>query len=227
MGRHALIVAGGSGLRMGTSLPKQFLLLRGQPVIVHSIYRFLDFDEKMKITLVLPGNQLVYWQALWDKYGMGHHINVVEGGAQRFHSVSNGLQTIGPSDSLVAIHDGVRPLVSRDTISKAFEMAQEKGSGIPVIPVQDSLRKIEGNGKRSWVNRNDFFLVQTPQCFRADLIRKAYEKTYSEKFTDDATVFESDGNELFFTEGNRENIKITTPSDMVMAEAFLSWENKD
>lgn len=227
MEKHALIVAGGSGLRMGSSLPKQFLLLRGQPVIVHSIYRFLDFDDSMKITLVLPANQLVYWQALWDKYGMGHHIQVVAGGEQRFHSVSNGLNTIEHADSLVAIHDGVRPLVSKETISSVFHQAEVSGSGVPLIPVQDSLRKKEANGNITGVNRNDYSLVQTPQCFQTGLIKKAYQIGYQDAFTDDASVFEAGGNKLSFTEGNRENIKITTPSDMLMAEAFLSWENKD
>ncbi|MEY4110330.1 MAG: hypothetical protein RLZZ46_685 [Bacteroidota bacterium] len=227
MDKHALIVAGGSGLRMGSSLPKQFLLLRGQPVIVHSIYRFLDYDKEMKITVVLPGNQIVYWTALWEKYGLGHHIHIVEGGEQRFDSVFNGLQSIGNDDCLVAIHDGVRPLVSKETIADAFRSAEERGCGIPVIPVQDSLRKKGENGKISGVNRSDYVLVQTPQCFRSGLIKKAYQQKYESRFTDDATVFEAAGNEIFLTEGNRENIKLTTPSDMIMAEAFLSWANKD
>jgi 2-C-methyl-D-erythritol 4-phosphate cytidylyltransferase len=187
----------------------------------------LDFDEKMKITLVLPGNQLVYWQALWDKYGLGHQIEVVEGGEQRFHSVKSGLSSVSGTDTLVAIHDGVRPLVSKQTIALAFEKAEKHGSGIPVSPVQDTLRKREPDGSVAWVNRNDYFLTQTPQCFRSDLIQKAYEQDYRISFTDDASVVESLGEKVFFTEGNRENIKITTPADMIMAEALLSWENKD
>ncbi len=227
MKKYAIIVAGGSGLRMGTTLPKQFLLLRGQPVLLHTLYRFMSAIPGIEIILVLPSGQKLYWEALWEKYGNHYPLKIVDGGEQRFFSVKNGLMAIEQSitEGIVGVHDGVRPLVSIETIRNAYLAAEIHGSAVPVVALNDSIRLVE-NEKSKGVDRNHFKLVQTPQCFHLDLLRKAYAADFKVQFTDDASVVEAHGHELFLTEGNVENIKITRQSDLVMAEALLQLEQQ-
>lgn len=227
MKKFAIIVAGGSGLRMGTTLPKQFLLLRGQPVLLHTLSRFMSAVPGIEIILVLPAGQKLYWEALWEKYGNHYPLTLVEGGEQRFFSVSNGLAAIDSSisDGIVGIHDGVRPLVSVETIRNAYLAAEVHGSAVPVVPLNDSIRKID-NDQSFGLDRSQFKLVQTPQCFRLKLLRDAYAVNFKSQFTDDASVVEATGHQVFLTEGNAENIKITRQSDLVIAEALLRLEQQ-
>jgi 2-C-methyl-D-erythritol 4-phosphate cytidylyltransferase len=217
--RYALIVAGGSGTRMNGPVPKQFMLLAGKPVLMHTLKRFATFDPTIEIILVLPSAQFDYWKELCNQYGFQVPHWLVAGGDVRFESVKNGLsQIIG--DGLVAIHDGVRPLVSHETIDKCFICAADKGNAIPVLPVVESIRKVEGK-MNSQVDREKFVAIQTPQVFRVSEIKQAYEQDFNSNFTDDATVLERLGNQINLVEGNRENIKITHASDLIIAEALL------
>lgn len=219
MKKFVIIVAGGSGLRMGTDLPKQFLELYGKPILMHTLQRFFDFDPQSDIILVLPEAQQQLWQALCIKYSFTLAHRVVSGGQTRFHSVQNGLKLVN-EDSLVMIHDGVRPLVSEHTLNRCCQMALEKGNAIPVLPVNESLRMIKGQENVA-VDRSLYFSVQTPQTFLSGQILKSFEQPYDPSFTDDASVAERAGYTIHLVEGNTENIKITTPTDLVIAEAFL------
>jgi len=219
MNQYVLIVAAGTGKRMGSEIPKQFLEVAGKPVLMHTIGRFLAYNESIEIIVVLPEKQISYWTGLQKKYSFIIPHRIVKGGEKRFYSVRNGLASLGVR-GLVAIHDGVRPLVSTNTIRRCFEAAAKHGSAIPVISPADSLRIVTDQGSVS-VNRNHVKLVQTPQVFDTELIRKAYLQDYTSEFTDDATVLETAGEMVFLVEGNRENIKITSPEDLLIAEAFL------
>ncbi len=209
-----IIVAGGKGLRMGGDVPKQFLVTDGKPILMHTIERFHEWDASMEIVVVLPHDQQQYWRTLCHDYGFGISHTVVCGGAERFHSVQHGLAAISPACRLVAVHDGVRPYVGTETISRCFAAAERYGAAVPVTPVVETLRHIEADGSSTTVPRADYRLVQTPQVFAADLLRRAYEQTYRQDFTDDASVVEAMGVEVTLVEGNRENIKITTPADL-------------
>jgi len=204
---------------MNTNLLKQFIPLAGKPVLMHTIDCFLRFDTSLNIILVLPESQHEYWKVLCLEYGFDSPHTLVAGGATRFHSVKNGLNHIH-EDGIVFIHDGVRPLVSSSTLSNCLEVARTKGNAIPVIPVSESVRMVSGNNN-SPVDREKLRLIQTPQTFRISLIKKAYSATYEPEFTDDASVLEKTEAEIFLTEGNRENIKITWPEDLLIAETFL------
>ena len=217
--KAVIIVAGGSGKRMGGDVPKQFLQLSGKPVLMHTMYRFFSFDPKIYIVLVLPFEHIETWNLLCSQHRFLIPHQVVAGGAERYDSVKNGLKIIDDA-WLVAIHDGVRPLVSNSTISKSFELAAEFGNAIPSTPVKESLREVV-DGQNRPVDRRNFFLIQTPQTFKGDLIKKAYQKPYNPLFTDDASVFEAAGNEVRLFEGNIENIKITTSSDLMIAAALI------
>lgn len=214
-----IIVAGGSGSRMGTEIPKQFLELCGKPVLMHTIQVFHDFDPESKIILVLPEDQQQFWKGLCLKHSFSLPHQVVLGGKTRFHSVLNGLSQI-TEKGIVFIHDGVRPLVSKKTLERCLETAQKNGNAIPVLPVNESLRKQEGNLNIS-VDRSQYFSVQTPQTFRSEQILEAFKQEFDPAFTDDASVAEKAGFPIYLVEGNRENIKITTPIDLNVAEAFL------
>jgi 2-C-methyl-D-erythritol 4-phosphate cytidylyltransferase len=216
---YALIVAGGSGKRMGAELPKQYLEIAGRPVLMHTIERFRSFSDSIEIIAVLPENQLRFWSDLQKKYSFNIPHTVVKGGRTRFFSVRNGLKFVD-DPGLVAIHDGVRPFVSIDTIRKCFETAEKLGNAIPVIPPADTLRMISDQGSTP-VNRLLIRQVQTPQVFHSTLIKKAYEQDYLPEFTDDATVLEKTGIKINLVDGNRENIKITTPEDLKISEALL------
>jgi len=224
MKKHVLIVAGGSGQRMKTQIPKQFLLLDGKPVLMHTISAFYSYDSSISIYLVLPEKQMEYWQKLCKKHQFPISHTPVAGGKTRFHSVKNGLAAV-KTGGLIAIHDGVRPLVSRQTIENCFRKAEEKQACIPVVPLIDSIRKI--NDKQSIaLDRKNYRLVQTPQVFDLQLITNAYSQNYCETFTDDASVAETFGAEIELTNGNSENIKITTALDLAICETFLLKSDK-
>jgi 2-C-methyl-D-erythritol 4-phosphate cytidylyltransferase len=219
MKKFVVIVAGGSGSRMGTEIPKQFLELCGKPVLMHTIQVFYDFDPESSIILVLPEDQQQFWKRLCLKHSFTVSHQIVSGGKTRFHSVLNGLSQIG-SEGIVFIHDGVRPLVNPETLRRCLETARKFGNAIPVLPVNESLRKMEGE-KNISVDRSLYFSVQTPQTFRSEQILEAFKQDYDPVFTDDASVAEKAGFAIQMVEGNRENIKITTPIDLVIAEALM------
>lgn len=214
---YAIIVAGGKGQRMGSDIPKQFLPIGGMPVLMRTIRRFHEYDDKLNIILVLPESQQDYWRELCDKHSFGIPHTIVNGGATRFHSVKNGLEAIpDDADGVAGVHDGVRPFPATDVIRHCFDTARTAGAAVPVTPVVETLRHI-GTGT---VSRNDYRLVQTPQTFDIKLLKEAYRQEYTEAFTDDASVVESLGHEIKLIDGNRENIKITTPFDLTIAEAL-------
>ena len=215
-----IIVAGGKGERMNANIPKQFLELHGKPILIHTMEAFYRFDNTMQIMLVLPETQIDYWNALCKKHAFAVLHNIVIGGQTRFNSVKNGLKLV-QSPSLVAVHDGVRPLVSHTTITRSFNAAEKYDAAIPVIDLIDSIRQVNEDESLS-VDRTKYKLVQTPQVFDAELLKKAYEQEFSALFTDDASVVEALGTKIHLVEGNRENIKITTEIDLKMAETFLN-----
>jgi 2-C-methyl-D-erythritol 4-phosphate cytidylyltransferase len=217
--RSVVIVAGGSGSRMLSEIPKQFLEIHGKPVILWTIEKFISFDPDINVVLVLPESHLIVWQDLVDKYKLAREVTITTGGATRFHSVMQGLAHVHPEE-IVGIHDAVRPLVTIDTIQRCYDEAEKSGSGIPVIESEDSLREVRGLGN-SIVDRSFIKRVQTPQVFQAEKLLKAYENCIDQSFTDDASVFESYFGKVSLVEGNSENIKITFPSDMKIAEAIL------
>lgn len=216
---YVVIVAGGSGKRMGAEIPKQFLELAGRPVLMHTIERFKSFNDLIEIITVLPVNQLRHWLELQEKYSFTIPQTLVKGGSARFFSVRNGLKFVN-TPGLVAIHDGVRPFVSIDTIKRCFETAEKLGNAIPAISPAESLRILTGEGSLP-VNRFHVKQIQTPQVFSAELIKKAYLQDYDSGFTDDATVLEKTGEKINLIEGNRENIKITNPEDLLISTALL------
>jgi len=216
---YALIVAGGSGKRMGSGIPKQYLELAGKPVLMHTLERFKAFDESIEIITVLPENQIRFWSDLQRKYSFNIPHTLVKGGRSRFFSVRNGLEFV-EEPAIVAIHDGVRPFVSMDTIRRCFETAEKLGNAIPVITPIDTLRMVSETSSYP-INRMNVKQVQTPQVFDAGLIRKAYGQEYLPEFTDDATVLEKTGVKINLVEGNRENIKITNPEDLLISNALL------
>jgi 2-C-methyl-D-erythritol 4-phosphate cytidylyltransferase len=219
-GRYVLIVAGGSGSRMKTDMPKQFLELCGFPVLMYAIRAFSRYDAAMPVTVVLPAAQTGVWEQLCKKHGFAVRHRVAEGGATRFHSVQNGLGTL-PDTGWVAVHDGVRPLVSQATIEACFRDAQRYGNAIPAVPVTDTVRTLSGSGSRI-VNRENLRLVQTPQVFDLKALKDAYRQDFSPLFTDDASVMERQGHIIHLTAGNEENIKITAPPDLKIAEALMN-----
>ncbi len=222
---YVIIVAGGKGLRMGNDIPKQFLPVAGKPILMHTIERFHEYDENLKVILVLPESQQAYWKELCETYHFGISHTVVNGGDTRFQSSKNGLAAIPDGeDGVVGIHDGVRPFVSKEVIAECYETAREEYAAIPVYAVTDTLRYIDKRGGGKNVLRDDYRIVQTPQTFDISLAKQAFNQGYKEQFTDDASVVESLGCQVAMVEGNRENIKITTPFDLKVAEAILSHE---
>jgi len=215
-----VIVAGGKGTRMGRELPKQFLPLGGKPLLMHTLDKFQASDPDCELILVLPSSEFELWRSLIKKHSFDVSHSLVQGGQSRFQSVKNGISSISSDEGLVAIHDGVRPFVTKTVIKDAFETAQKEGSAIPVVTLKDSIRKVE-DGNSIFQDRNQFRLVQTPQTFRLEEIKKAFEAEELDFFTDDATVYEHSGKQVTLIEGNRENIKITTPEDLDYAEYLL------
>ncbi|MCD7900037.1 MAG: 2-C-methyl-D-erythritol 4-phosphate cytidylyltransferase [Bacteroides sp.] len=221
MKKYALIVAGGKGLRMGSDLPKQFLPIgTGKVVLMHTLEAFYQCDPLIEIILILPADQQDYWKELCRKYNFHIPHSIVEGGETRFHSVKNGLSKIDEG-GLIAVHDGVRPLVAKEVISNCYEKASQYQAVIPIIDIVETIRLITDDENKT-VNRDNYKLVQTPQVFDVQLLKKAYEQEYTSFFTDDASVVESLGYSVHLTEGNKENIKITTPFDLKIAAALLS-----
>ena len=219
MKKSVIIVAGGSGSRMGSELPKQFMLLEDSPVLMRAISCFINYDPAISIVVVLPESQIRYWNELCLKYAFNHSHQVVAGGETRFHSVRNGLFALGDTD-LVAIHDGVRPLVSLSTIENCFNQAIKTGAAIPVLPVNETLRTGSLEQSRT-VDRTIYYSVQTPQVFRASILKEAYAQTWDAAFTDDASVVEHKGFPVIMVPGNRENLKVTYPEDLKLAEVYL------
>ena len=222
---YVIIVAGGQGLRMGLPVPKQFALVAGRPVLMHTIARFHEADPLLGIIVVLPADQHDYWNDLCREHDFRIEHTVVSGGETRFHSSQNGLRAIPDDvDGVVGIHDGVRPFVSVEVIRRCYAEARRSGSAIPVVPVVDTLRIVgEGNGSHN-VDRSQFRAVQTPQVFRAAELLKAYEQPYDSTFTDDASVWERAGYKVNLSAGGTRNIKITVPDDIAIAELYLGDE---
>lgn len=218
---YVIIVAGGKGLRMGTDIPKQFLPIGGKPVLMRTLERFREYSPTLQIILVLPKAQQDYWRQLCQEYHFQIEYQLTDGGETRFHSVQHGLALI-PDDAegVVGVHDGVRPFPSIDVIRNCYNTAREKKAVIPVIPVVETVRHIQGDDSET-VPRNDYRLVQTPQTFDIQLLKTANHQPYNDGFTDDASVVESYGNSITLVEGNRENIKITTPYDLKIAEVLI------
>ena len=219
MTKYAVIVAGGTGTRMGAAVPKQFMQLNGKPVLLHTIETFLRAYADLQIILVLPasfeeqGRQLILQSAAPSR------VQIVLGGTTRFHSVQNGLKQINEA-SVIFVHDGVRCLVTESLIRRCYEQTILKGNAIPAVAVNDSIRMVEGN-KTKVVDRNKLRAVQTPQTFRSNILLAAFEQPYNEAFTDEATVAEAAGHEIFMIEGEKENIKITLPADLLIAEQLF------
>jgi 2-C-methyl-D-erythritol 4-phosphate cytidylyltransferase len=215
MKAYAIIVAGGKGLRMGGEVPKQFLPINGKPILMHTIEVFRKALDGIEIILVLPADQHEYWQKLCQDYNFCSPELIAKGGETRFHSVKNGLAFLpDDEDAVVGIHDGVRPFISKETIQRCYAAAAGGRAVVPVVPVVETIRQILPDGKSITRPRDEYRLVQTPQTFPLVMLKKAYEQSYSETFTDDASVVEAMGEETLMVEGNRENIKITTPSDL-------------
>lgn len=223
MQKYAIIVAGGKGLRMGGELPKQFIPVEGRPVLMRTLDTFYAYDNSIKIILVLPADHQSYWKQLCHEYQFAVPHRIANGGATRFHSVQNGLALVDDAEALVAVHDGVRPFVSHAVMQRCYQDAAMQGAVVPVIPVVETVRQMVGDTSIT-VDRNAYRLVQTPQTFRASLLRRAYEQPYCDAFTDDASVVEALGEAVHLVEGNRENIKLTTPFDLTVARALVEQE---
>ena len=226
---YIIIVAGGKGLRMGSDIPKQFLPIGGKPVLMRTIERFREYSEDLQIILVLPEAQQDYWRQLCEDYHFDVTYQLANGGQTRFHSVQNGLALI-PDDAegVVGVHDGVRPFPSLEVIHNCYETARTQKAVIPVIPVVETVRKLDLTKCQTLcevesitVPRDEYRLVQTPQTFDIQLLKAANRQPYNEGFTDDASVVESYGHQITLVEGNRENIKITTPYDLKIAECIM------
>ena len=216
MKKYIIIVAGGKGLRMGGDIPKQFLPVCGKPVLMRTLEAFHAYDASMRLILVLPVSQQAYWRQLCEEYQFELAHEIANGGETRFHSVKNGLALV-KEDGLVGVHDGVRPFVSQEVISRCYEEAVSLKAVIPVIGVVETVRHLTEEGSET-VPRDQYKLVQTPQVFDVTLLRRAYQQEYTDLFTDDASVVEALGEKVYLVEGNRENIKLTTPFDLKLAE---------
>ena len=218
---YIIIVAGGKGLRMGSDIPKQFLPIGGKPVLMRTLERFREYSKDIQIILVLPEAQQAYWHQLCQEYHFDVEYTLANGGQTRFHSVQNGLAKV-PDDAIgvVGVHDGVRPFPSIEVIRNCYTTAREKKAVIPVIPVVETVRHLEGEQSNT-VPRDAYRLVQTPQTFDIQLLKAANRQPYNDGFTDDASVVEAFGYNITLVEGNRENIKITTPYDLKIAEVLI------
>ena len=220
MDKYAIIVAGGSGTRMQSDIPKQFMLLHGKPVLFYAINSFLKTFEDCNIILVLPEEHIGTGQEIIDAFFDYKKIKIVQGGRTRFHSVQNGLAQIDNDDCIIFVHDAVRPILSETLLKRCYDCAVEFGTAIPSVNIKDSIRQIFGNSNEA-VNRNDFVLIQTPQTFHSKILLPAFKIDYKEKFTDEASVVEAFGLTVTLVEGEEENIKITKPTDLVIANAYL------
>lgn len=213
-----IITAGGIGKRMEGNLPKQFLCVGGKPILMRTIQQFYDYNSSMQIILTLPKDWVSYWQELQEEYKFSITHQIVEGGSERFHSIQNALEFA--TGSVIGVHDGVRPFVSKATIQSCFMEAQLKGAAIPFLPINESIREL-GLGTSKAVNRSNFVTVQTPQCFQKEVLMKAYKQVYHDEITDDASLVEQLGIQIHLVPGNEENSKITTQNDLKIAELFV------
>lgn len=220
MKKYAIVVAGGSGTRMGGSLPKQFLLLKDKPVLYYTIKTFLEAYDDLQIVLVLPMDFTDMGQEIIDAFFDKERIRITAGGDTRFQSVKNGLSLID-EESIIFVHDGVRCLVSKELIHRCYQQAVETGTAIPVVPSKDSIRLISEEGNEAF-DRNKVMLVQTPQTFHSKILIPAFQIDYKDKFTDEATVVEAFGMKVSLVEGEENNIKITRPVDLLIAENILN-----
>lgn len=222
---YVIIVAGGKGLRMGSDTPKQFLPVGGMPVLMRTIRRFRQYSPELQIIVVLPESQHEYWHRLCAEYAFDERYTLANGGDTRFHSVANGLSLIPDGEQgIVSVHDGVRPFVPASVIAACYDEARRSAAAIPVTPVVETLRHMGDDGQGGNVMRSEYRLVQTPQAFDIGLLKRAFRQPYSERFTDDASVVEAMGQAVTMVEGDRRNIKITTPFDMDMAEMLAAKE---
>lgn len=215
-----LLVAGGTGTRMESHVPKQFLELNGKPILQRTLEVVYGYDPSLHIIVVMHHHFIDYWNDLCRTLKIEIAHTVVAGGAERFHSVKNGLAALPEDIGVVAVHDAVRPLVNHQTLHHCFNGAQEHGSAVPTLPLSDSIREVR-LGQSKHVDRSLYRLVQTPQCFSRDLLQQAYGQDYNPQFTDDASVVESIGHSIHLVPGNAENIKITTPTDLLFACLFF------
>lgn len=225
--KFAVIVAGGSGSRMNSPVPKQFMLLENKPILVHTIERFLEC-ELTKLVVVLPAKDIPYWElqvvpnyASLQKGLKSNQLQITEGGDTRYQSVHNGLKALNTTKGVVAIHDGVRPFISNTLIEESFIIASEKGSAVLAVDTKDSVRILQSNGKNQHIDRNKVKLIQTPQTFDLEQITAAFSMGEQAHFTDDASVYEFSGYDVTLIEGSYENIKITTPEDIFIAQDIL------
>ncbi len=225
MKKYIIIVAGGTGSRINSDIPKQFIELKGRPILMRTIEKFVATIPEINIVLVLSPAHLELWKALCTKYNFTVSCTIAHGGETRFHSVKNGL-TLVPESVVVGVHDAARPFVSSQTIIKTFQTAELKGNASPAIPMNESIREVANNNNKA-VDRSHFQIIQTPQCFHSSLLKKAFLQVYNPLFTDDASVLESIGEKINLIEGNRENIKITTHQDLIIAEALCSQLSAD
>lgn len=219
MKRAVVIVAGGTGRRIGGEIPKQYQKLGGKPIIIHTLEQFNRFDPNMEVVVVVAHEHRQIWDEMANTHAVTSRIELAVGGVTRFHSVQNGIQLI-EDDVVLGIHDAVRPFVSLETLERCYSTAFRTGSAIPVIDVDESVRMVTGDGSSVHMDRSALKRVQTPQVFRSALIREAYKKAEDHSFTDDASVFESYFGKVTLVEGNRQNIKITTPTDIQLASLF-------
>jgi len=218
--KAVIIVAAGSGSRMGGKMPKQYLQLKGRPLIVHTLERFQRFDPEMKLVVVLAPPHKELWEQMAASYEIARGVIHAVGGSTRYDSVKSGLKQID-KETLTGIHDAVRPLVSQGTLIRCYDAALRKGSGIPVVEMDESVRRLDAEGGSVHMDRNSLKRVQTPQVFRSNRIKKAYKQPYNQAFTDDASVYETAYGPPNLVEGNRENIKLTTPIDIKLAQLLI------
>jgi len=220
MNYYAIILAGGMGKRMKTNLPKQFITIKGIPLLMYSIQQFYSAISDISIIVVLPKSKIGAWKNICKEHTFDIPHKIAEGGPERFHSVKNGLLYV-KEGGIVAIHDGARPLINKELITKTFELTIKHDNAVPAIAIKDSLRIVDAALNKQ-IDRKLIKAIQTPQCFMSSAILKAYRQVYSEEFTDDASVYEKDGNSINLIEGDPKNIKVTFPEDIIIAEALLS-----
>jgi len=216
-----IFVAGGTGTRMGSPLPKQFLTLNNTPILIHTLRNFFSFNRNFEMIVVMHHDYISFWKELCLQFENVPEHTVVAGGEERFHSVKNGIEAVSSDVKHIAIHDAVRPLVSHETLTRCFNTLNEHNAVVPAIPINDSIREVHGILNKS-VDRSLYKRIQTPQCFESMVLKEAYSKPFSPLFTDDASVVEAIGHSVFLVEGNLENIKITSPIDLIVGESLTA-----
>ena len=216
-----IFVAGGTGTRMGRPLPKQFLTLNNTPILIHTLRNFFSFNRNFEMIVVMHHDYISFWKDLCLQFEEVPEHTVVAGGEERFHSVKNGIEAVSSDVQHIAIHDAVRPLVSHETLTRCFNALNEHNAVVPAIPINDSIREVHGVLNKS-VDRSLYKRIQTPQCFESSILKEAYSKPFSPLFTDDASVVEANGHSVFLVEGNLENIKITSPIDLIVGESLTA-----